>query len=78
MRDEAGPSGLALSRYDGQELTPEEINLKKYFEVKEQEKRRLEDLQKQQKEKRMQQMQCIKSPPSFTLQTDAAPATSAP
>ena len=59
MRDEAGPSGLALSLYDGQELTPEEINLKKYFEVKEQEKRRLEDLQKQQKEKRMQQMQCI-------------------
>ena len=59
MRDEANSSGLALSRYNKQELTPEEINLKRYFEVKEQEKRRIDDLQKQQKDKRLQQMQNI-------------------
>ena len=54
MRDEGNSSGLALSRYNKQELTPEEINLKKYFEVRENEKKRIEEKNKQQKERRLQ------------------------
>merc|ERR1711871_906524 len=34
--------------------TPEEINLKKYFEVRESEKKRIEEKNKQQKERRLQ------------------------
>ena len=54
MRDEGNSSGLALSRYNKQQLTPEEINLKKYFEVRESEKKRIEEKNKQQKERRLQ------------------------
>ena len=65
---------LFLRSFHGQQLTPEEIELKQYFTAKKLEQERVETQQKAQKEQRAQQMQDISNRLSNVVHR-TAPAT---